>query len=118
MNNEYTEACSICGRPILPITASKTGGICRGCQTAKSAAANRARWEEARRTGLIPLRRSEFAALAIDLDQERTCHVVFDKAHWKWTVHGLEQLTIGERTVIAVETFFGECCNGGFLQYL
>ncbi len=29
-----------------------------------------------------------------------------------------EGLTIGERTVLAVESFFGETCNGGINQYL
>jgi hypothetical protein len=84
----------------------------------KAKAANQVKWEESRRIGIIPFNGSEFAALSVESDREGACHAVFDKAHWKWTIHGIEQLTVGERTVIAVETFFGECCNGGLYQYL
>jgi Domain of unknown function (DUF4375) len=118
MTADYSEQCVICGRPILQVTATATGGLCRGCERARAQQASSARWAEARHDGLAPLTARNFSALASDPDLERACHVVFDKAHWKWTVMGREALSGGEITVIAVETFFGETCNGGLAQYL
>jgi hypothetical protein len=51
-------------------------------------------------------------------DAETVCHAVFDEAHLKWTMQGHSSLTEGEKTVLCVETFFGETLNGGLDQYL
>src|SRR5688572_29242303 len=118
MTAEYSERCVSCGRPIPQVTATATGGFCRGCERTRAQEASLARWDEARRDGLAPLTARDFIALGSEPDLERACHVVFDKAHWKWTVMGREALSLGEVTVIAVETFFGETCNGGLTQYL
>ncbi len=46
------------------------------------------------------------------------CESVFEEAHTKWSHEGPSALTVGERTVICVMTFFGEMCNGGLETYL
>jgi hypothetical protein len=60
----------------------------------------------------------DFNLLCSNKDTEAACHAVFDQAHDKWTEHGRASLTEGEITVLCVETFFGETCNGGLFQYL
>jgi hypothetical protein len=51
-------------------------------------------------------------------DKEAACHAVFDEAHSKWTVEGRGAINESQLTVMCVETFFGEVCNGGLDQYL
>jgi hypothetical protein len=60
----------------------------------------------------------EFIAATTSADLEAVCHFIFGRAHTKWSDHGSAALSVGERTVIAVETFVGETCNGGLIQYL
>jgi len=94
------------------------GGLCGPCRNEIQAKALQARWEPVRLQGLAPVTPAEFEKVRTAADVEAACHFIFDKAHWKWTEHGDAALTTGERTVIAVETFFGETCNGGLLQFL
>ncbi len=75
-------------------------------------------WQKEMERGLAPVTPEEFDRLTKTKDQEAACHFIFDKAHWKWTEHGDAVLTTGERTVLAVETFFGEGSNGGLVQFL
>jgi hypothetical protein len=49
---------------------------------------------------------------------EAACHPVFDEATKRLAVAGRGALTEGQITVVCVETFFGEVCNGGLQQYL
>jgi len=60
----------------------------------------------------------DFSLLRSRNDAEAVCDAVFGQAHDKWTEHGRALLTEGEITVLCVETFFGETCNGGLWQYL
>ncbi len=52
-----------------------------------------------------------------DPEPEALCHLVLSYAQEIENTHGKEMLTEELRTVWAIETFFGEVCNGGFDQY-
>jgi hypothetical protein len=60
----------------------------------------------------------DFAKLRESSDKQAVCHAVFDEAHTKWTDEGRGAINEAQLTVLCVETFFGEVCNGGFAQYL
>ena len=77
-------------------------------------ASEAAHLEKERRPLLLP----DFVHSTASTDLEAVCHFIFGRAHTKWTDYGSAALTVGERTVIAVETFVGETCNGGLIQYL
>ena len=51
-------------------------------------------------------------------DREAAVHTVTSDASRKWREHGKASLTEGQITVLCVEWFFGEVCNGGIDQYL
>jgi len=118
MGEEPGTTCRTCGRAILETTARLKGGLCGPCRNKLQAEEAKAKWEPMRRQGLAPVTPDELEKVQSAADIEAACHFIFDKAHWKWTEHGEPALTTGERTVIAVETFFGETCNGGLLQFL
>ena len=46
------------------------------------------------------------------------CEDFCEAAHAKWTNQGSSNLSDKERHSLAIETFHGEVCNGGLLQYL
>jgi hypothetical protein len=60
----------------------------------------------------------DFAKIRECPDKEAACHAVVDEAHTKWTFEGRDAINESQLTVICVETFFGEVCNGGLSQYL
>jgi hypothetical protein len=60
----------------------------------------------------------DFANHMNSSNKEVACHAVFDEIHTKWTFEGRDALNEAQLTVLCVETFFGEVCNGGFEQYL
>jgi len=60
----------------------------------------------------------DFAKIRNCADKERACHAVFDEAHTKWTFEGRDAINESQLTVMCVETYFGEVCNGGLDQYL
>lgn len=60
----------------------------------------------------------EFAKLRVSADKEAACHAVFDEAHAKWMLEGREAINDSQLTVLCVETYFGEVCNGGLEQNL
>src|SRR5262245_27439751 len=60
----------------------------------------------------------DFAKLRDCEDMERVCHAVFNEAHDKWSEEGRESINTSQLTVLCVETFFGEVCNGGLPQFL
>jgi hypothetical protein len=118
MTAQRTSTCRICARPLFDFVAKKTGGLCRGCahkQATENVAAVR---EQEEREADRPLTHEDFEMVCQSTDLEAACHLVFGKAHSKWSKRGPSALTIGERTLLAVETFFGETCNGGVDQYL
>lgn len=105
----------MCGRPIFAATARATGGVCRPCLRPRAEPAAEDLHE---RDAPAQLSAEQFETVAATADVVAACHLVFEKAHTKWSRHGHEALNTGERTVIAVETFFGETCNGGLIQFL
>ena len=60
----------------------------------------------------------DFAKIRISTNKEAACHAVFDEAHIKWIFAGRNAINDSQLTVLCVETFFGEVCNGGLDQYL
>jgi hypothetical protein len=60
----------------------------------------------------------DFAKIRDGTDKEAACHAVFDEAHTKWTFEGRDAINESQFTVMCVETYFGEVCNGGLVQYL
>jgi Domain of unknown function (DUF4375) len=60
----------------------------------------------------------DFAKLRDCPDKEAACHAVFYEAHNKWSFEGRREINESQLTVLCVETFFGEVCNGGLDQYL
>lgn len=60
----------------------------------------------------------DFAKLRNSANKERACHAVFNEAHTKWSSEGGDTINESQRTVMCVETYFGEVCNGGLDQYL
>ena len=60
----------------------------------------------------------DFAKIRECPDKEAACHAVFDEAHTKWTFEGRNAINESQLTVMCVETYFGEVCNGGLDQYL
>jgi hypothetical protein len=61
---------------------------------------------------------AEFSRIKAATNKEAACHCIFDKASDIWQLEDPDTLTEGQITVICVETFFGEVCNGGIVQYL
>lgn len=59
----------------------------------------------------------DFTQLCGSADRETAIRRVFDEAHEQWEDQGLDSLTEGQLTVLAVEWYFGEVLNGGFYQY-
>lgn len=60
----------------------------------------------------------DFAKIRGCTDQEAACRAVFEEAHTKWSFEGRAAINRSQLTVMCVETFFGEVCNGGLDQYL
>ncbi|HUG71451.1 MAG TPA: DUF4375 domain-containing protein [Pirellulaceae bacterium] len=60
----------------------------------------------------------DFAKIRECPNKEAACHAVFDEAHTKWTFEGRNAINESQLTVMCVETYFGEVCNGGIDQYL
>src|SRR5687768_678163 len=59
----------------------------------------------------------DFAQLCTSTNKEEAIGVLFDEAQERWDESGLDSLTEGQITLLAVELFFGEVLNGGFYQY-
>ena len=119
---------------ILEVTARLNGGLCGHCKgndrksTVKDIVAG---WiknpETLPGTNGIPIPKD--IALSINaaqiLEQRKPgfhkvalCHQCFDNAIDRWYEVGSAELTEKEKTVLSVETFFGETTNGGFVQFL
>src|SRR5262245_33922783 len=60
---------------------------------------------------------AEFSKIKAASDKEAACHYIFNEASDIWPLGQPDTLTEGQITVICVETFFGEACNGGIVQY-
>jgi hypothetical protein len=60
----------------------------------------------------------DFAKIRGCTDQEAACRAVFEEAHTKWSFAGRDAINKSQLTVMCVETYFGEVCNGGLDQYL
>ncbi len=115
--SERTAACSECGRAILKATAKATGGICRPCLNRKQAKAAQEKWAPIARAMAAPMTASEFdSAMATDADD--AIQFIYEKADFKRAERGVDTLSTGERTVLAVQGFFDQACNGGLEQFL
>ena len=119
---QTTTTCRQCGRDILERTAQKTGGLCRPCEkrpaTLLREAEVAAQIQKARQDAINDLATDKLEFIRSSEDLEAVCSFLFDRVHSKWTFLGEGCLSVAERTLIAVETFFGETCNGGINQYL
>jgi hypothetical protein len=125
--------CRTCGTVITEISAAKHGGLCAPCRRGSvrcvrcgvpqpprssnlCAACQAASPAEVPSAGPL-LTSGEFEEIS-RLDREPACHLIFDRIHDRWTAHGKRSLSEKQIALFAVETFFGEVCNGGFYQYL
>lgn len=120
--SETTTTCRECGREVLERTAQKTGGLCRPCEKRPGQllreAEVAAELRKSRQDAIKGLESDDLEFIRTSPDLEAVCSFLFDRIHSKWTFLGESYLSVGERTVLAVETFFGETCNGGINQYL
>lgn len=61
---------------------------------------------------------TEFARLRSSTNKEAACHWVCDRADDILDSSNPDSISEQLLTVVCVETFFGEVCNGGFVQWL
>jgi hypothetical protein len=125
---------------ILEVTAKLNEGLCGHCH----ARVNTAKWKANRNkliqgwlanpktlpgTNGIPLPKDIGLALAADQirsrsfptendNRENFCADFFDAAHNQWMARGSSSLSTRQKHSLAVDTFHGEVCNGGLIQYL
>jgi hypothetical protein len=128
--------CTRCDNQILETTARKNHGLCAICKRDQDTAAFDATvqsWIDRPETlpGTNGIPEPKDFALALRARQlkkylfpdaedemEIFCERYFDAAQDKWYRVGASGLSDKEKHALAVETFEGEVCNGGLLQYL
>lgn len=121
---------------ILEVTARLNGGLCASCHATESKAAfdrTVQGWinnpETLPGTNGIPMPKDIGLSIAArqvhgrlfptqEDKMEQVCHAFVDKAHNTWLFRGSSALNAKQKHALAVETFYGEVCNGGLLQYL
>jgi hypothetical protein len=64
------------------------------------------------------MNRYDFLTICANSNKETATHAVLDEVERILLYKGRQALTEGQLTVYVVETFFGETCNGGLVQYL
>ncbi len=126
--------CLRCDHMILDVTAKLNNGLCQPCRTQEKTRAFEAivaGW--IKNPGTLPgtngnpeptdlalaIRAAQIRDQRIPgVSKEAVCHRCFDAAIDRWYIVGSADLTEKEKTVLSVETFFGETTNGGFVQFL
>jgi hypothetical protein len=132
--------CLHCDHMILEVTARLNEGLCGHCHARASSASWRANRDKLVKgwladpktlpgTNGIPLPNEIGLAQAAneirtrlfptDADKkENFCAHFFNAAHNQWMARGSSSLSDKQKHSLAVETFHGEVCNGGLMQYL
>lgn len=121
---------------ILEVTARLNGGLCASCHSTESKAKfdkTVQGWidnpETLPGTNGIPMPKDIGLSIAArqvhgrlfptqEDKMEQVCHAFVDKAHNTWLFRGSSALNARQKHALAVETFYGEVCNGGLEQYL
>lgn len=128
--------CLHCDHMILEVTARLNGGLCGSCHMTQSKSDHDkivqgwvANPETLPGTNGIPepkdialrIAAAQVRSLLFPTEEDKmedACHQVVGQAEEIYLMDGAESLTERQKYALAVETFYGEVCNGGLSQYL